>query len=202
MPVRRQNLRATIVGPALRGDCDERDERIQSTWGGQANGHPRWRKRRSGPNALVGRVSCSHDAAPDRAFEIRTQDASTFLTLGSEAAGDQWQDIQLILNSFVGGADPYFSLTWFISKQMGHWNWERFANEDFDRLNDRALATNNIDERDQIYQQMQDLMEESGCYRFISNGVMPQIILNTIKPAFSPDGDAILRSCRPSERRD
>ena len=29
--------------------------------------------------------------------EIRTQDASTFATLGSEAAGDQWQDIQLFL---------------------------------------------------------------------------------------------------------
>jgi peptide/nickel transport system substrate-binding protein len=130
--------------------------------------------------------------------EIRTQDASTFLTLGSEAAGDQWQDIQLILNSFVGGADPYFSLTWFISKQMGHWNWERFANQEFDQLNDRSLATNDVAVRDQIYQKMQDLMEESGCYRFISNGVMPQIIRKTIKPAFYPDGYPMLRSFRPS----
>ncbi len=131
-------------------------------------------------------------------IEIRTQDASTFMTLGSEAAGDQWQDIQLFIQSFVGGADPYYSMTWFISKQMGHWNWERFANEEFDQLNDDALATNDIAERDQIYQRMQDLMEESGCYRFISNGVMPQIIRNTIKPAFSPDGYPILRSFQPS----
>jgi len=131
--------------------------------------------------------------------EIRTQDASTFLTLGSEAAGDQWQDIQLFLQDFVGGADPYFSLTWFISKQIGHWNWERFANEEFDQLNDSALATNDVAERDQMYQRMQDLMEESGCYRFICNGVMPQIIRNSIKPAFSPDGYQILRSFQPSE---
>ena len=130
--------------------------------------------------------------------EIRTQDASTFMTLGSEAAGDQWQDIQLFIQSFVGGADPYYSITWFISKQMGHWNWERFANEEFDQLNDDALATNDVAERNQIYQRMQDLMEQSGCYRFISNGVMPQIIRNTIKPAYAPDGYPILRSFRPS----
>jgi peptide/nickel transport system substrate-binding protein len=131
-------------------------------------------------------------------IEIRTQDASTFMTLGSEAAGDQWQDIQLFIQSFVGGADPYYSVTWFISQQMGHWNWERFTNEEFDQLNDRALATNDVAERDQIYQRMQDLMEESGCYRFISNGVMPQMIRNTIKPAFAPDGYAMLRSFQPS----
>ncbi len=131
-------------------------------------------------------------------IDIRTQDASTFMTLGSEAAGDQWQDIQLFITSFVGGADPYYSVTWFISKQMGHWNWERFSNQEFDQLNDRALATNDVAERDQMYQRMQDLMEESGCYRFISNGVMPQIIRNSIKPAFSPDGYAILRSFQPS----
>jgi peptide/nickel transport system substrate-binding protein len=127
-------------------------------------------------------------------IDIRTQDASTFMTLGSEVAGDQWQDIQLFVQSFVGGADPYYSVTWFISKQMGHWNWERFANEEFDQLNDRALATNDVAERDQIYQRMQNLMEESGCYRFISNGVMPQIIRNTIKPTFSPDGYPMLRN--------
>ncbi len=77
---------------------------------------------------------------------------------------------------------------------MGHWNWERFANEEFDQLNDRALATNDVAERDQIYQRMQNLMEESGCYRFISNGVMPQIFRNTIKPTFSPDGYPMLRN--------
>ena len=38
---------------------------------------------------------------------------------------------------------------------------------------------------------------ESGCYRFISNGVMPQIIRKTIKPAFTPDGYGLLRGFRP-----
>ena len=132
--------------------------------------------------------------------EIQAQDNSTFLSIGREDAGDQWQDVQLFMQSFIGSADPYYSLVWFTSKQMGLWNWERFSNEEFDRLNDLALATTNEAERGRMYRRMQDIMEESGCYRFISNGVMPQIIRKTIKPVFSPDGYAILRAFHPLQQ--
>jgi peptide/nickel transport system substrate-binding protein len=130
--------------------------------------------------------------------DIHGQDNSTYLSLGQAATGDQWQDLQLFFMSFIGGADPYYSLAWFTSQQLGQWNWERFSNEEFDRLNDQALATSDESERNRMYQRMQDLMEESGCYRFICNGAMPQIIRKTIEPAFSPDGYAILRGFRPA----
>ena len=90
---------------------------------------------------------------------------------------------------------------WFTSEQIGQWNWERFSNAEFDRLNDLAVATRNESERERMYQRMQDIMEESGCYRFISNGVMPQIIRKTIRPVFSPQGYAILRGFRPTKQQ-
>ena len=130
--------------------------------------------------------------------EIHTQDNTTFLSLGQEQAGEQWRDLQLYLQSFIGTADPYYSLVWFTSQQIGQWNWERFSNAEFDRLNELALASSDPAERGRMYRRMQDLMEASGCYRFISNGVMPQIVRNSIQPAFSPDGYAILRGFRPS----
>ena len=131
--------------------------------------------------------------------DIRTQESSTFLTIGREETGDQWRDIQLFFQSFIGSADPYYALVWFTSRQLGQWNWERFSNSEFDRLNDLALATTNVEERNRMYQRMQDIMEESGCYRFISNGVMPQIVRKSIEPAFSPDGYARLRDFRPEK---
>jgi peptide/nickel transport system substrate-binding protein len=131
-------------------------------------------------------------------LDIYAQDSSTFLTIGREDMGDQWRDVQLFMQSFTGLADPYYSLTWFISDQVGLWNWERFSNEEFDRLNDLALANTDETERGRMYQRMQDLMEESGCYRFVTNSVMPQIFRNTIKPAFRADGYAMLRDIRPS----
>ena len=133
-------------------------------------------------------------------ISIHAQDNGTFLNIGSEEAGEQWRDVQLFLQSFIGAADPYYSMVWFVSEQMGQWNWERFSNEEFDQLNDLALATNDSAERDRMYQRMQDIMEASGCYRFISNGVMPQIIRKSIRPTFTPDGYAILRGFRPMEQ--
>lgn len=134
--------------------------------------------------------------------DIRTQDNGTFLTIGREDKGEQWRDIQLFLQSFIGLADPFYSLVWFTSQQLGIWNWERFSSEEFDQLNAKALATSKVAERDRMYRRMQDIMEESGCYRFISNGVMPQIIRNSIKPAFQPDGYAILRGFHPLKQPD
>jgi peptide/nickel transport system substrate-binding protein len=133
--------------------------------------------------------------------EIHAQDNSTFLTIGREDLGDQWRDVQLFMQSFTGLADPYYSLTWFTSAQLGIWNWERFSNEEFDRLSDMALATTNKTERSRMYRRMQDLMEESGCYRFVTNSVMPQIYRNTIEPAFRADGYAMLQDIRPAARR-
>jgi peptide/nickel transport system substrate-binding protein len=130
--------------------------------------------------------------------DIRAQDQSTFLTIGREDLGDGWRDVQLFLQDFVGLADPYYSMTWFTTSQKGIWNWERFSDAEFDRLHDLALATTDDAERGRAYERMQALMEESGCYRFLTNGVMPQIYRDAIRPAFRPDGYATLRDFRPS----
>jgi peptide/nickel transport system substrate-binding protein len=130
--------------------------------------------------------------------DIRAQDGSTFVTLGREEMGEQWRDVQLFMQNFSGMADPYYSMTWFVSDQVGLWNWERFRNAEFDQLNEQAIATSDETERSRIYQHMQHLMEESGCYRFVTNSVMPQIFRNSIEPAFRPDGYVRLRDFRLS----
>jgi peptide/nickel transport system substrate-binding protein len=134
-------------------------------------------------------------------IDIVGQDNSTFLSLGREDAGDQWQDLQLYFQSFIGGPDPHYAMTWWITEQKGLWNWERLSSKEFDDLNDRALATSDVAERDRTYQRMQDLMEESGAFRFVTNGVMPQIIRNSITPAFQPDGYAVLRGFSPAKQK-
>jgi len=130
--------------------------------------------------------------------EVRAQDASTYTTMGMEDLGDRWRDLQLFLGNYVGQADPYYSMTWFTSRQVGNWNWERFRSAEFDRLDELAITTTDEAERGRMYRRMQYLMEESGCYRFLTNGVMPQIYRNTIKPVFRPDGYPSLRDFVPS----
>ena len=89
--------------------------------------------------------------------------------------------------------DPSYATAWFVTSQKGIWNWERFSNEEFDKLEVAAKAEVDTSKRDTMYQRMQDIMEDSGAYRFITHEATPVIYSDNIKPAFRPDGLPLFR---------
>ena len=120
--------------------------------------------------------------------QINQHESGVFWTLGSEADGDTWKDIELILNGWGTGPDAYEALRWYETAQVGIWNWERFSDEEFDRLSNESRVEFDEEKRRQIYVRMQDIMEESGAYLFLTNGVWVNMYRNTIRAAVSPDG--------------
>ena len=126
-------------------------------------------------------------------LEVNVHEAATFWTLGDESAGEQWKNVQLIMNRFSMTPDPYYATSWFTQEQVGVWNWERFRSEEFDEIHERAAQETDPALRDAMYQQAQDLMEESGAYRFITHEATPVVYRNTIRPALRPDGLPLLR---------
>jgi peptide/nickel transport system substrate-binding protein len=130
---------------------------------------------------------------------INQHEAGSFWTLGSEKAGDRWKNIELILNRYSMVPDPYYATVNFISSQKGKWNWERFANAEFDQLNTQAQAELDIQKRGAMYQRMQDLMEESGAYRFITHEAEPLAVRNSVSPGLRPDGRPLYRHFKPAK---
>lgn len=124
---------------------------------------------------------------------INTHETGSFWTLGDESQGDRWQDIQLILNRYSSTPDPYWYTAWFTCEQVGVWNWERYCSEEFDEMHVAAISEGDVERRDEMYRNMQDLMERSGAYRFITNEANPVIYRNNIRPALRPDGNPLLR---------
>ncbi|MGH6944040.1 MAG: ABC transporter substrate-binding protein, partial [Geminicoccaceae bacterium] len=112
--------------------------------------------------------------------QINQHDSGAFWVLGSEADGDQWKSIQLILNRFSMQPDPSFATAWFTPEQIGVWNWERFDSKEFGELHQKAMVTTDPAERDRMYRRMQDLMEESGAYLFLTHEVNGVIYRDTI----------------------
>ena len=129
-------------------------------------------------------------------LRIDVHDSGTFWTLGQESAGDSWKDIQLIYQRYSMSPDPSWGTAWFVCEQVGVWNWERHCNEEFDALHARALVELDSARRDEMYRRMQDLMEESGAYRFITHEATPAIYRDTIVPGVRPDGQPLLRHFR------
>ena len=144
-------------------------------------------------NVTAAQVIQANLAAIGIALEINLHEGATFWTLGDETAGDSWKDLQLILNRFSMTPDPSYATAWFTTEQVGVWNWERFGSEEFDRLNAEAARETDIAKRDTMYRRAQDLMEESGAYRFITHEATPVVHAGTVKPALRPDGLPLLR---------
>ncbi len=129
-------------------------------------------------------------------LEIHQLDSGAWWTMGMESEGEAWKDIQLYVQRFSTLPDPGWTTMWFTCDQVGVWNWERWCSEEFTDLHRRAMVELDPAKRDVMYKRMQDLMEESGSYRFITHEANPALYRDTITPAVMPDGSIVLRDFR------
>ncbi len=123
--------------------------------------------------------------------EIKQNDSGTFWTLGAKE-GDYFMDLQLILGRFSMQPDPSWATVWFTPEQIGVWNWERFNSAEYKELHEQGLVESDTAKRDEIYKKMQGLMDESGCYVFLTHEVVGAIHRDTIQPGLKPNGESLL----------
>ncbi len=138
-------------------------------------------------NVTAAQIIQANLAAIGVTLDVRLHEGATFWSLGSS------EDLELVLNRFSMTPDPYYATSWFISEQAGNWNWERFRNDEFDALNLAAQSESDPVKRAGMYVKMQDLMENSGAYKFLTHEATPIIYRNTVAPALRPDGLPIYR---------
>ncbi|MCM2563320.1 ABC transporter substrate-binding protein [Lutimaribacter sp. EGI FJ00015] len=96
-------------------------------------------------------------------------DSGPFWEMGQESKGDTWQDLELWLMRFGTTPDPYEATQWFTSDQVGVWNWERWTDEEYDRLYEEGINETDPQKRHDIYVRMQEIMENTGAYVWINH---------------------------------
>ena len=84
---------------------------------------------------------------------------------------------------------PSFQTQWFVSEQIGEWNWQRWNSADFDKLNAEAESTTDEAKRKELYIQLQKLMDESAAYVWLTHEVNIFATKKWLKPAILPNGD-------------
>ena len=67
-----------------------------------------------------------------------------------------WKDLQLWIMRYGGSPDSYDPFQWFVSGQVGIWNWERWTDAEFDRLFQEGL------EEDRPEKRKDDLSAQAG----------------------------------------
>lgn len=125
-------------------------------------------------------------------LELNGQDEGTFWSVDEIRAAD----LQLHLKSWTGNPDGYYTMQYFVEDQIGYWNWEGYASDDYVALLHEARITVDDTARGEIYKKMQAMLEDSGSFVFVSQE--PTVILHrdTLEPGILPDGRPVFHAFR------
>ncbi len=115
--------------------------------------------------------------------QVDVQEGGTFWDLGKGEAG---KNVDMFMIRFNGKLDPSFLMQWFVSGQIGTWNWQRFSSPEFDRLAAEAIAELDPAKRAAIVIKAQQEMDKSAAFVWLTNDVAYVVRRSTVKPAFLP----------------
>jgi peptide/nickel transport system substrate-binding protein len=118
--------------------------------------------------------------------ELEVLDGGSYWSMGEGEAGE---NLELSLQQFGGKPDPSFQTQWFVSEQTGEWNWQRWKSPEYDKLNAEAESTVDEAARADAYVKMQQLMDESAAFVWLTHEVNIFASKKWLKPAILPNGD-------------
>ena len=105
-------------------------------------------------------------ASPARSFRSTP---GPFWNLGLESKGEDWKTLQLWWMRYRTSPDPSDVMQWFVKSQIGVWNWERWTDPEFEELWTKGLAEPDNAKREPMYLRMQEIMEDTGAYVWITH---------------------------------
>ncbi len=76
-------------------------------------------------------------------LEVDAQEGGTYWNSGQ---GEVGKNLDLFLLRFNGKHDPNFIMQWFVSDQVGNWNWQRWKSPEYDSL--FLQAAGELDQRE------------------------------------------------------
>ena len=118
--------------------------------------------------------------------------------MGQESKGDTWKDLELWIMRYGSGPDPYEPFQWFVRDQIGIWNWERWSSDEFEELFKKLVAETAPEERHKIAIRMQEIMENTGGYVWLTHE--PEVFIHRadIAAQFAPSGEMQLGYFKPA----
>jgi len=115
--------------------------------------------------------------------DVDAQEGGTFWNSGK---GDTGKNIDLFITRFNGKHDPNFIMQWFVSGQIGDWNWQRWNSPEFDALYAQSASEVDAAKRRQLVVDAQRLMDKSAAFVWLTNEANTLVYRNWIRPAAVP----------------
>ncbi len=118
--------------------------------------------------------------------EVEVLDEGAYWALGENDAS---KNLELSYIQYSGKFDPSFQTQWFTSDQVGTWNWQRWANKDFDALHAEGARTVDVAKRNEIYIKAQQLQDEAAAFIWITHNLYTFANKKWLQPGVLPNGN-------------
>jgi peptide/nickel transport system substrate-binding protein len=115
--------------------------------------------------------------------DVDVQEGATYWEAGK---GDTGNNLDMFIMRFAGKLDPNFLMQWFVSSQIGVWNWQRFNSPEFDKLAQDAIVESDPAKRAKIVIEAQEVMDKSAAFIWLTNEVAFIAHRDTVAPAYLP----------------
>ena len=113
-------------------------------------------------------------------------DAQAGGTYWSSGQGDTGKNLELYMSRFSAKHDPNFVMQWFVSGQIGNWNWSRWNSQEFDNMFRDSDSETDPAKRRQMVLEMQRAMDKSAAFVWLTNEASGLIHKTSVKPASIP----------------
>jgi len=133
----------------------------------------------------MAQVVQAHLAEIGVTVEIEALDGGSYWNSGK---GDIGKNLDMSMQLFSAKMDPSFTSQWFVSEQVGVWNWQRWANPEYDSLHKLAASTVDEAERAKAMVRAQQLMDESAAFIWLTYDSNVFGAAAWAKPAILPNG--------------
>ena len=115
--------------------------------------------------------------------EVDSQEGGTYWNSGK---GDVGKNIDMFIVRFNGKHDPNFIMQWFVSRQIGEWNWQRWNSPEFDALFAQSAGELDPAKRRQLVVDAQRLMDKSAAFVWLTNEANVLVHRTWLRPAGVP----------------
>ena len=130
-------------------------------------------------------------------LELNTMESSAYwsTSFGEDAVLNN----ELLTSNYSMNPDPAWATMWFTCDQVTVWNTQSWCDEQYDELHRQGLVTTDLDQRQVIYEEMQQIWEDAVQTVWITHGVMTYAYSPGVQPATSPHGTPHYEFFKPAE---
>lgn len=116
--------------------------------------------------------------------EVEIQEEGVFNQTTPEANASK----EIFYAGFSSNPDPSWSTAWFTCDQVNVWNFMSWCNEEYSELHKQALRETDKEKRQQMYVEMQKIMDEDAVAVWVTWPTELFAVQNGIQPSMRPDG--------------